>query len=1186
MASLSRIRSGVRAGLVAAAGFALGVGSLLAPTNASAKFVFPYNHPDLEWYTIETEHFFIHYPVSRHRTPDDPYYINPEYSARKMAKVAEEMWGPMTSEFDNPLVERIHIVLLDQSDDLEGFTIPAWDWIEISANPGGYFYRMRGRMEWFSDVLVHEFAHVVSLKKNAPFAEGSQGVLIGGLYRDGVNDEQTGGEFFIADSDPFWWTEGGAEYWSDNTGYNWWTSSRDTNLRTTVLEDRLLTYDEWVTVIEKRDWDDGERGYQGGYSFGLYLRERFGDKTYARFAQTSDKKWRLQWEKIVEEVTGVPLRTLYDDWKAYLETRYAEQYAEVKELGETHGVELLMEHKPFQFTDPDGYDAFMGKQGNETWQMRRRDREDEKEATGRWEGWPRYSDDGRWFAETSGGYLTVKPVPEDKWPGLAGSWAEPDAYGTGMTHEDRDIASHTLQIPMAFMYSFDFVPGEDRLVVSGGIHDGELSPFHLETRGYNFNQLEILDLKPKVRKGKSHGEKVDLESFDMRARELARLYTPIPNTFRGQDPAVSPDGKKVAYFEYFDGTLNLVTINLDGTEKTPLTHFHDGTWLQNADWSPDGKRIVFSLFKGYREDLYVINADGTGLVALNRDTWEDQDAHWAADGNIYFSSDPEGKFNIYRYNPETGKVHQLTNVIGGAYMPWITPEGNLLFMLWTAHGWKNWSLSSTEFLDRDVTSEFGLNPDQSEVAEFVAYTEDLSEFAEKTSKYHWSKAIMYPTMVPMFRVENDSRTNLGLQGGFQVFAQDYAEKHGAFIMAMLGEDPLFLGQYFNQMTYGDIFVMAYHYQAKFDYAFLIDDDNDLTTTDDQAIYDGKQHQYVNIGVVGYSYPWNESLTTSLSVSAIEYGFRGVSDTKFEPFLRQVGPRLEVAYEAVRGLYYGAPTGGRAIDFTWEPTFSDIVYAPYNGRDSDDGQIFDKYGFNRFELDWTENLAAPTFWGAFPGAKKRSHTLTLSARVGVIDRNVQYQDEFRGGGTHPYYVGSGNIQPNNQFSGYPGYSLSGETMVVLSAAYRFPLVRQLNKKMGPWYVYDLNLVVGGTTGNFWSYRPPDESAVGTYYTDDQGNRIAYDPKDVRREIPFVDVAYKNGNRLLWDATAELRLSSTLGGVPWDSFFRMAWGFNRIHGVGDVNEDDIQDTTETGFGTAVSNETEAPGPRFYIGIGTGW
>ena len=98
---------------------------------ADAKFVFPYNHPDLEWFTIETEHFFVHYPVSKR--PDRTHFlVDPTWSARKCAKVAEEMWAPMTEEFDYPLQEKIHIVLLDQSDDLEGFTIPSWDWTSIS----------------------------------------------------------------------------------------------------------------------------------------------------------------------------------------------------------------------------------------------------------------------------------------------------------------------------------------------------------------------------------------------------------------------------------------------------------------------------------------------------------------------------------------------------------------------------------------------------------------------------------------------------------------------------------------------------------------------------------------------------------------------------------------------------------------------------------------------------------------------------------------------------------------------------------------------------------------------------------------------------------------------------------------------------------------------------------------------
>ena len=48
----------------AAVALTLAVGVSLTPP-AEAKFVTPYNHPDLEWYSITTEHFVTHYPVSK-----------------------------------------------------------------------------------------------------------------------------------------------------------------------------------------------------------------------------------------------------------------------------------------------------------------------------------------------------------------------------------------------------------------------------------------------------------------------------------------------------------------------------------------------------------------------------------------------------------------------------------------------------------------------------------------------------------------------------------------------------------------------------------------------------------------------------------------------------------------------------------------------------------------------------------------------------------------------------------------------------------------------------------------------------------------------------------------------------------------------------------------------------------------
>lgn len=1147
----------------------------LAPATAHAGFVFDYNFPDLDWYTIETEHFYLHYPVSRQEEGND-HYLNTELSAQRSAKVAEEIWEPVCQNFDYYLNEKIHIVLLNQTDYLEGFTVPPWDWIVISANPGSYFYRMRGRMEWFSDVLVHEFGHVVSLKQDAFMAEGTQGVLLSALYRDGIRDQESGVELFIAGSEPFWWTEGVTEYSSDEAGYNWWSNSREQNIRMTFLDDRVLSYDELVIVFDKDQWGDGERNYQQGYSLNAYMRERFGHEAPLEFARVGGEHWRPSWQGVVEDVTGVPMEQIYNDWYDYNMTRYQAQWDDIRAEGEVLGRELIPSQGAWEYSDPDGRDAWLAKN--------REDRETARARTGTWDFYPKYSDDGRWLAENARGALMVYRQPER----LVG--ALQDEYpGPRQVQSVQEMHDLTFYIPNEFGHTYDFVPGQDKIVFTGNEHlmgKWYIPGGRIETDGYAWKQIYIADLTPTTRKKRKGPEgRAEYETLEPRKilgkRADYDRYTPVPNTFRGHDPAVSPDGQTIAYLQYEDGGDNLALIDMDGNHKRLLTEFQN-SFVQNIDWSPDGTQLVFSLFKDQHQDLYVINADGTGMHALNRDPWEDQDAHWADDGNIYFSSDPTGVFNVFRYEVDTGDVYQITNVIGGAEIPWITPSGDLLYSYYTGHGFKDYVLARDEFYEKPVTHLFGTDVDDAEVEQFLAFTEDLTQWSV-SEPYHMRKAIMPPTAVPSLRLENDSMTNFSVSPGFQVFTQDYVGDHTAFIVGQAGEDPMILGSYTYTGWYPAIDIMLYHYQSKFDYGYLIDDDNDLDTTDDQAIYEGKQHQFVNMGMARISYPVNGRLDLGLGVHAFQYGFKTGSDIKFSPYMFGLEATLDFVYNTVRARYgHLNAYGGRIIEGNLSHGYTDMVYAGYNGFDTDDGELLDSYHYNRAQIHWTEHM--PVRW--FDFQKRRKHALEFSFQGGIIDRNVQYQDEFRGGGVHPAYMGTGSIQPNNQFAGYPAFSLSGETMLVASLGYRFPVITNIDKRMGPFYMYDVYMQVGGTAGNLWSFRPPDESDVGEYYYDNYGQRVAYDPSTVRREIPFIDSAYKNGNWMLFDTMAEVRVSSSLMTMAWDSFFRVAYGFNEITGITDPNGDDISETTQTGFGNSLSAETEKPGPRFYLGIGTGW
>ncbi|NOY27361.1 MAG: hypothetical protein GXP62_15950 [Oligoflexia bacterium] len=1162
-----------------------------APQPAQAKVAQTYNYPDLQWRSIQTEHFVVHYPVSKKTAAQgNEHYLTAEWSARKVARAAEDVWAPMCEEFNYFLKEQIHIVVLNQSDSLEGFTIPNLDWIELSANPGKGFARSRGRMEWFSDVLVHEFAHVVSLKANDPFAEAMMGVSLGTLYHDGIQDVDSGAQVFIGASQSVFWAEGGAEYWSDQAGWNWWTASRDQDLRMSVLEDRLLSYDEWQTASGKigpGHWNDQERTYQQGYSFGQYLRQRFGDDTYARFALQYGKGWRAQWETVIQDVLGVDAHTLYDDWVAYITDRYTAQQQRIQARGLVEGHEITgFSWADWDYTDPEARDRWLTQtndRGHRKGPGRAKLlREIAREGTGTYQWEPRVSADGKLWASLNYGTISVTRADESMFPALSGVPASDDT-------KLEDSARLSVGIPASFEQGFDFVPGQNKLVITASEHSfrnafSAVTGLHGELDGYDWDQLYVFDLDALVKQKKQGNATVQTRARG--ARALHKAATPIPNTLRGSNPAVSPDGQRVAYFEYTDGVLNLVLIDRDGGNKRALTDWHDGTWMQGLDWSPDGSKLVVSMFRQYQQNLYIVDVASGDLRPLMWDSWEEADPHWAADGTIYFSADVDGVWNIFSVDPATMAYRQITNVIGGAISPQLTPENNLVYSYYSANGWKVYGLPRHDFFNRPADHYFQSETDQSVVSTALETQEDLSGLEAQTSKYRWTKSLMPPYLVPVVRLDNDSGTDFGLSAGFQLMIQDYAEKQGLYLYPSLGEDTLFLGQYFYQGWAPNFSLTGYHYDAKYNSGYLQDADGDLGTTGDQSVWEIRRAESVDILTLAVEYPWTRSLATTLFAEGHQYKFKTSSDGHFLPYSHNLSAGLSVDFDNAGGYTAANLTQGRTLALKLSRNWADVVYAPYDGLAVDDGQILDRYAFNQGELRYTEYIPLPGLGlGFLRKARDKGHTIQIDSRFGYIDRNVDTFDEFRAGGQHPLYWGYGSLQSSTLFQGYPQYSLSGETMAIVNLAYRFPLHDWHRKQVGPLFFHGVYGQLGATAGNLWSFRPPDDPSK--FYRNRYGERIALDPGDVRREIPLVDSSYKNGNYLLYDAIAELRVNATMfHDTNWDSFIRLAYGFNTVRGTGDINGDYIYDTTDNGFGDQLSSETQPPKLRVYVGLGTGW
>jgi Tol biopolymer transport system component len=104
-----------------------------------------------------------------------------------------------------------------------------------------------------------------------------------------------------------------------------------------------------------------------------------------------------------------------------------------------------------------------------------------------------------------------------------------------------------------------------------------------------------------------------------------------PNPGQGDDPAWSPDGRRILFALTTGMTQNLWVMNADGSGATQITHL-DGTAL-DPTWSPDGRQVAFVHGADSTDGIVIANADGSGTPTLLPGTAPDDDTPaWSPDG--------------------------------------------------------------------------------------------------------------------------------------------------------------------------------------------------------------------------------------------------------------------------------------------------------------------------------------------------------------------------------------------------------------------------------------------------------------------------------------------------------------------------------------------------------------------------
>jgi Tol biopolymer transport system component len=205
-------------------------------------------------------------------------------------------------------------------------------------------------------------------------------------------------------------------------------------------------------------------------------------------------------------------------------------------------------------------------------------------------------------------------------------------------------------------------------------------------------------------------------------------------------PAFSPDGQRLIYSQYANngrsaGDTSLEIMNADGQRKHTL-HYEKGVASYDASWSPDGSTILFSVGRYFRAaglpaaQIATVRPDGTDFRTVVDDGVNNGFPSWSPDGKqivykrgkhlvirtladgkmfqltdgshydnfpqwkprggvILFTSDRDGRFELYTIRPDGTDLKRLTNVAGSnAHAAW-SPDGNWIVFSSGRRGYKD-----------------------------------------------------------------------------------------------------------------------------------------------------------------------------------------------------------------------------------------------------------------------------------------------------------------------------------------------------------------------------------------------------------------------------------------------------------------------------------------------------------------
>lgn len=527
-----------------------------APAAAGAQFV---ARPDLDWRTVETEHFTVHYPA-QYREWAHAVAARLESTRRAVAGIVE--YAPAA---------RVQVLVDDPTNAPNGFALPfigqpTMVFFPVPPTPRQAIGNSR---DWGELLAVHEFAHLAHLARPARARRDPWALLplhLGPLARGA----------------PRWAIEGFATYVEGRvTGsgrpHN---AQRAALLRQWALEGRLPTYGQ---LSGSTAYYGNSFAYLGGSAYLEWLAAREGDSTIAHLWRRMTAPTRRSFRQAFAGVYGQSPADLYARFSAEVTRRAFTVEERIDSLGGVVAGELVQRL---------------------SWET----------------GDPALSPDGSRIAivlrsATKPGRVVIWNAGPDTTPARVAA-ARAAAQARARARDSLDVPDRQFHPPAKRVVAeleardgraFDtprFLPDGRRVLVthsepigSGAfrpdlhVWDSESGTTHRVTRGAGVRHADPepagrTAVATQCRSGWCDLVRVDLETG---AVSVLRHGDPRVSYFR---PRASPDGRWIAVAEQRDDRWRIVLVDAADTERTRVIASRDAASRFDVSWADSGHTLL------------------------------------------------------------------------------------------------------------------------------------------------------------------------------------------------------------------------------------------------------------------------------------------------------------------------------------------------------------------------------------------------------------------------------------------------------------------------------------------------------------------------------------------------------------------------------------------------------------------